>query len=187
MAATPHLHPYLFKALPGSWQYILHTSWTSTSISPVSHSQVPIRGPTYLLKQICSIVPPSAHQHHCFLTTAHTQPCAPHPNPAGEEISSSSKLTSYWSSLKRLQRNCTWFPVLKPLHLPDMMWETGRKHQPYLCMATILPLPSMTHLCSTPRPDLALFSAAFLTQTFESDLEPKRNRKPNTLPNRFFF
>lgn len=54
-------------------------------------------------------------------------------------------------------------------------------------MAAILPLPFMTHLCSTPRPDLALFSAAFLTQIFESDLEPKTNRKPNTLPNTFFF
>lgn len=187
MVATPHLHQYIFKALPGPCQHILHTSWPSTSISPVSHSQVPIRGPTSLLKQIFSCVPASAPQHHWFLTMAHIQPCAPHPTPVGEEISSSSKLTSYWTYLKRLQRNCTWFAVLQPLHLPDMMWQVGRKHHPHLCMAAIPPHPSISRLCSTPRPDLALFRAAFLTQTFESDLEPKTNRKANTLPNTLFF
>lgn len=43
--------------------------------------------------------PPSAQQHHWFLTTAHTQPCAPHPTPVGEEISSSSKLTYFLLNL----------------------------------------------------------------------------------------
>lgn len=54
-------------------------------------------------------------------------------------------------------------------------------------IVAILPLPSLPQLSSTPRPDLALFSADFLTQTFESDLESKPNKKPNTLPNYFFF
>lgn len=43
MAATPHLHLYLLKALPGPWQHFLHTSSPSICISPVSHSQVPVK------------------------------------------------------------------------------------------------------------------------------------------------
>lgn len=56
-----------------------------------------------------------------------------------------------------------------------------------LRITAILPLPSLPQLSSTSRPDLALFSAAFLTQTFESDMEPKPNIKPNILPIFFFF
>lgn len=187
-AATPHLHLYLFKVLPEPWQHFLRASWPSICISPVSHSQVPVRGPTSLLKQIFSSVPPSAHQYHWFLTMAHTQPCAPHHliPPMGEDISSSSQLTYLLNFLEE---------TAEKLHLVSCASVTrftrhdvgNGQEMPTICMAASAPLLSMTRLSGTPRPDLALFRAAFLTQTFESDLEQKTNRKPNTLPNTLIF
>lgn len=171
------------------WQCFQRASWASIHTLQVSHSWVPTGVPTSLLNQIFRGVPLSVHQCHWYHTVA---PSPVHLIPL---------LCLLWRKRAPVLQNkplscssCSQWPTAKKLYLvpcasvtrfarPDIGngQETSASH-----IAAILPLPSMPRLSSTARPDLALFSAAFLTQMFQSDLKPKTNKKLNTL-SLFFF
>lgn len=170
--------------------YFQHALWASIRISQVSHSQVPNGEPTSLLNQTFSRVPPGAHQRHWYHTVAQRVPSPVHFVPP---------LWLLWRKRAPVLQNTYLLLKLlagtaKKLYLVSCASVTrfarhdigNGQETSTLRIAAILPLPSTPRLSSTPTPDLALFSAAFLTQTLESDLEPKTNKKPNTLPMFFY-
>lgn len=170
--------------------------WHQQCISQVSHCQVPKGEPTSLMNQIFSRVSPSVHQRHWYHIMAWHIP-ALHTSSHRRGCFGGRELRFFKTNLLPIEVVCGDCKETVPGFLCFSHYDIvthsvthdigNEKETSTLRIAAILSLPSMPHLSSTPRPVLELFSAAFLMQTFESGLEPKMNKKPNTLPTFFFF